>query len=292
MKKSLSYHLVSFVLKLKGIKKTFSTDPVDYKKIRKEDVKIPKGSFFKKQKRFTVLDTTITEVLSKEGTNKLILFIHGGAFISGPAEHHWNTIKKLHKHTEYTIWLCDYPKAPESQIDVISNNIDAVYKKALESYQPENIVLLGDSVGGTLSFALVQRLIKNQKEVPSKIIAISPVMDATLSNPRIMEFDKKDPMLSKKGILSAKKMCANNKDLTDLKISPIYGSFDRFPKTLLFLGENDIMYPDQEILVEKLKESNITFRAIVGKQMPHIWILLPFLKEGKIALKELLKELN
>ncbi len=292
MKKSLSYHLVSFVLKLKGIKKTFSTDPVDYKKIRKEDVKIPKGSFFKKQKRFTVLDTTITEVLSKEGTNKLILFIHGGAFISGPAEHHWNTIKKLHKHTEYTIWLCDYPKAPESQIDVISNNIDAVYKKALESYQPENIVLLGDSVGGTLSFALVQRLIKNQKEIPSKIIAISPVMEATLSNPRIMEFVKKDPMLSKKGILSAKKMCANNEDLKDLKISPIYGSFDGFPKTLLFLGENDIMYPDQEILVEKLKESNITFRAIVGKQMPHIWILLPFLKEGKIALKELLKELN
>ncbi len=270
----------------------FSTDPVDYKKIRKEDVKIPKSSFFKKQKRFTVLDTTVTEVLSKEGTNKLILFIHGGAFISGPAEHHWNTIRKLHKHTVYTIWLCDYPKAPESQIDVISNNIDAVYKKALESYQPENIVLLGDSVGGTLSFALVQRLIKNQKEIPSKIIAISPVMDATLSNPRIMEFDKKDPMLSKKGILSAKKMCANNKDLTDLKISPIYGSFNGFPKTLLFLGENDIMYPDQEILVEKLKESSITFRAIVGKQMPHIWVLLPFLKEGKIALKELLKELN
>ncbi|TCI90766.1 alpha/beta hydrolase fold domain-containing protein [Tenacibaculum sp. M341] len=292
MKKSLSYHLVSFVLKLKGIKKMFSTDPVDYKKIRKEDVKIPKSSFFKKQKRFTVLDTTVTEVLSKEGTNKLILFIHGGAFISGPAEHHWNTIRKLHKHTVYTIWLCDYPKAPESQIDVISNNIDAVYKKALESYQPENIVLLGDSVGGTLSFALVQRLIKNQKEIPSKIIAISPVMDATLSNPRIMEFDKKDPMLSKKGILSAKKMCANNKDLTDLKISPIYGSFNGFPKTLLFLGENDIMYPDQEILVEKLKESSITFRAIVGKQMPHIWVLLPFLKEGKIALKELLKELN
>ena len=46
--------------------------------------------------------------------------------------------------------------------------------------------------------------------------------------------DKSDPMLSKKGALSAKEMASENGDLKNLNISPIYGEFRGFPKTVLF----------------------------------------------------------
>ena len=290
MKRSFSYTIVAMVFKLKGLKKIFSSSPIDYKRLRKEDVKQPKGSFYKKNATlFTVLETTITEITSKSNSEKLLLFFPGGAFVSGPAKHHWDTLKKLHKKTEYTIWLCDYPKAPEHKISQISMNIDEVYAEAIKKYNHNNIVIMGDSVGGTLAIALLQRLINQQKELPLKSILISPVLDASMTNSAI---DTLDIMLAKVGVLSAKQMCAEDNDLKAPEISPIYGSFVGFPETILCIATQDIMCPDEELMVEELKVNNINHKVIYGEGMPHIWPLLPVLKEGKIALNEIITNLN
>jgi acetyl esterase/lipase len=294
MKQSFTFYLTHWVIKLKGLKKLFSEDPINFKKIRKEDVFKPKGSFFKRniKRRFQVLKTEVTEVRHSDNSNKLILFVHGGAFISGPAKHHWETIKTIVKATDYTIWLCNYPKAPEHKIIEISENIEAVYDQATEEFDSENIILLGDSVGGTLVTALTQRLIKNNKSLPKQLQLVSPVMDASLSNPDIDKYDVIDPMLSKKGIFSAKKMCAGDVSLKDPIISPIYGSFKGFPETILFLAENDIMYPDGIELKDILQKEEVSFKVIHGENMPHIWPFLPIMKESSISLKQLISLLN
>ncbi|GAA3510800.1 alpha/beta hydrolase [Aquimarina addita] len=294
MKQSFTYYLALLVIKLKGLKKNFSQDPVPYKTIRKEDVYQPKGKSFKENiiKSFKISGSSITEIGQKSSSDKLLLFIHGGAFICGPGQHHWDTIKTIAKETDYIIWMCNYPKAPEHTISKISENIDSIYKTALQNYQPSQISLIGDSVGGTLITALTQRLIANKKETPNILILVSPVMDASISNPDIDKVDQKDPMLSKVGLLSAKKMCAENGNLKDVMISPLYGSFEQFPDTILFLAENDITYPDQKLMVTKLKEANIPMKLIEGKNMPHIWPFLPVMKEAKVALITIINLLN
>jgi len=98
-------------------------------------------------------------------------------------------------------------------------------------------------------------------------------------------------MLSKIGVLSAKKMCAENNDLKNVMISPLYGSFEKFPKTFFFLAESDITYPDQQLAVEKMIASKVDTEVIVGENMPHIWPLLQVMKEGKLALREIIKRL-
>ena len=175
--------------------------------------------------------------------------------------------------------------------------VDFIAKTKLELVvnddEVENIVkLIGDSVGGTLIAGLTQRLIKNNIALPQSIILVSPVMDASLSNKAIDEIDRIDAMLSKKGVLSAKKMCAGDLELKNVMISPLYGSFSKFPKTVLFIAENDITYPDQQLAVIKLKEENIDLEIIEGEKMPHIWPFLPVMKEAKIALKQIIERLN
>ena len=290
MKRSFSYTIVALVFKLKGLKKIFSSSPIDYKRLRKEDVKKPKGSFYKKKSLiFTVAETTITKIKSRNKSDKVLLFFPGGAFVSGPTKLHWDALKKIHKETDYNIWLCDYPKAPEHKITQISKNIDAVYKLALQNYLSEKIIVMGDSVGGTLAIALLQRLINQQKELPLKNILISPVLDASMTNSAI---GKLDIMLAKVGVLSAKQMCAENNDLKAPIISPIYGSFTNFPETIVCIATQDIMCPDEELMIKKLKANNINYKVIYGEGMPHIWPLLPFLKEGKEALNKIILELN
>lgn len=293
MKQSISYYLTLWVIKLKGIKKTLSKSPVDVQKMRKEDVHQPKGKFFRQYARtFQVLDTVVTEVDVNKNADQLLLFIPGGAFISGPAPHHWDTTKTIAQNTPHTIWICDYPKAPEHKIGEMAKNIDAIYAKALEHYPAHNITLMGDSAGGSLATSLTQRLVINGTALPKKVILISPVMDARMSNPAIAVLDANDPMLSKAGILSAKQMCAGEVDLQNPMISPLHGSFEGFPPTALFLGQRDIMYADEKLAEAKMKEAGIDLQVFEGENMPHIWPFLPVMKEAKVALNQIISEIG
>ena len=281
-------------IKLKGIKRNFSEDPINFKKIRREDIHRPGGPFFKKYllRTFEISNSLISEIAFNKDADNLLIFIHGGAFISGPAQHHWDSVKEIAKNSNHKIWMCDYPKAPENQIDHISENIDAIYAAALKSHQANQIAIIGDSVGGTLATALIQRLILKNVELPHKLILITPVMDSSMTNPKIETLEEVDPMLSKKGVLSAKRMCAGNKDLNDPMLSPLFGNFKGFPTTVLFLAQNDIMYPDGKLAEIEMKKNKVDIEVIDGKYMPHIWPLLPVMKEANIALKEVIKTLN
>ena len=294
MNKSLTFHITLFIIKLKGLKKDFSKDPIDFKKIRKADIHCPTSKFFGHHhiRNFEVCNSSVTEICRNKNTDKLLIFIHGGAFIAGPAQHHWDVIREISKQTDHTIWMCDYPKAPENKISTISENIDSIYSAALKEYQPNQISCIGDSVGGTLVTTLIQRLIRKNIELPQKIILVSPVMDATMSNSEIDKIDITDPMLCKRGVLSAKKMCSENNDLKSPMISPLYASFEHFPRTILFLAENDITYPDQILALKKLTKAGANVETIIGKEMPHIWPFLPIMKEANLALKQIIKMLK
>ena len=294
MKLNFAYGIVKFILRVRGVKELFRHDPIDYKKLRKDDVKDASGRFFKKQglNIFNISKTKITEFRNDSSSSKLVLYVHGGGYISGPTQLHWNAIKEILKRTEHSIWMCDYPKAPEHKINLISDQIDRVYASAQQKYPTKQIILIGDSVGGSLITALVQRLVKQQQRLPAKLILISPVMDASMTNPEIDAIDEIDPMLSKVGLLSAKKMCAENEDVSHVLISPINGSFENFPKTFLFLATDDITYPDQKIFIERLSAAKVDHHIIEAENMPHIWPILPVMNESKTALKEIIRILE
>lgn len=293
MAKSLTYYLTLLAIKCKGLKKNFSQSPINYAALRKDDVHVPKSTFFKtRSSSFVVAGTSITEIKSSSDPSKLLIFLHGGAFVSGPSQHHWDSIEKIAKSTAHTIWLCNYPKAPEHKISEISDNIDVVYQFAAGKFNLADISLIGDSVGATLTVSLVQRLIKNGIGLPSILLLISPVMDATMENPEIQKIERKDSMLARKGVLSAKQMCSDDGNLKNTLISPLFGSFTGFPTTFLFLAENDITYPDQVLLSFELKKAKVEHTIIFGAGMPHIWPLLPVMKESKAALHKVIAILN
>lgn len=290
-------HITFLVLKIMGIKNNFSQDPIDYSKIRKSDIKSPPKSFYNKfNVAEKVLSSTNITIISntKDNTNekRLILFIPGGAFISGPAQHHWSTLEKIVEKTDVPIWLVDYPKSPEHDILYINQNIDEVYSAALKKIDSNKIILIGDSVGATLIMSLVQRLIHKNEKVPSKLILITPVFDSSMSNKEIDEIDKEDPMLSKIGILSAKKMCAQKLELKNPMISPLYGNFNGFPKTILFVGGKDIMCPDAILGSKKMEQSGVELELMYEPEMPHIYPLLPLMTESKKALSNIISKIN
>ncbi len=292
--KSITFYLTIAVIRFLGIKKNFTPETMNDLVLRKDDIHTPKNKFFKsfQTQIYTIKETKITEIKKENHSPKLLMFIHGGAFVSGPSKFHWDSLKKIAKMTRYTVWMCDYPKAPEHKISQISANIDAVYQLATEKFNTNNIVIMGDSAGGALSMALIQRLILSKNKLPSQLILISPVLDASYENPNIDVIDKKDPILSKKGLIRASEMCVEDGDLKNLDLSPLFGSFIGFPTTTLFMAENDVTYPDQLLLCKKLEQAKITHSVISGMGMPHDWPLIPVMKEAKTAFHKIVEILN
>jgi hypothetical protein len=60
----------------------------------------------------------------------------------------------------------------------------------------------------------------------------------------------------------------------------------------LYLAENDITFPDQLIFSSKLNIEKIDNQIHIGKEMPHIWPLLPVMKEAKVALNQIIKNIK
>lgn len=288
---SLTSKLVRLVLKLKGIKKIFAHDPILYQKLRKEDIhqapkRLLKGT---NSSSFTLLKSKVTVVEAQQApaSNYLLLFFPGGAFVSGPNATAWLSLGTLVSKTGVTGWLVDYPKAPEHQLPEVGENVEAIYTKALEQYAPECIFLMGDSAGGQVILSLTQRLIQKGLPLPQQLIAVSPIMDMSVDNPAIAAVDPLDPMLSKAGVHSANQMAVGQGDLKDPQFSPLYGDFEGFPPVTIFLAEQDILYPDACLGVEKMKAAGVEVQDIVGKEMFHVWPFMPLMKEGVEALGQI-----
>jgi acetyl esterase/lipase len=294
MRNSISFYLVLLVLKLKGKKRLFSQVPLDVRGLRRDDVKVPRGTFYKSNavRNFEVDGFKVTALETESLGGRLMIYLHGGAFVSGPGQHHWDTIKKIHKDTGINIWLVDYPKAPEYTVDKANKVIDALYQKALEVYTGKDIILMGDSAGGNLCISLTQRIIRAKIDKPALLILVSPVIDASFSNPAIKAIDPLDPILSIDGVRSANELFAGNKALTDPTLSPIFESLEGFPKVIMYVGDRDICAPDEIEFAKELKAQRVDLDLIREQEMIHIWPLLPVMKEASIALNDLIEKLK
>ena len=62
MKQSFSYYLILLVIRLKGLKKHFSQDPIDFKKIRKEEL----------EKLYKLFNPIISEYMKQNSVNILM----------------------------------------------------------------------------------------------------------------------------------------------------------------------------------------------------------------------------
>lgn len=291
---SLLYPLVINGLKLIGPKKIFKQAPMPYQKMRKYDRKSPSGGMRRKFEIGTrqIAETPITTLRPKGLTTAQatghVLLIPGGAFVSGPAKHHWDSLATILPAARRTAWMVDYPKGPETKLEAIHRNLDAVYAAAAGEFGAGKLALIGDSAGGNLIMTLVQRLVAAQEALPEQLILITPMFDASMENPDIEQVDRFDPMLSKPGAHSAHEMTAGKIPLKDPAFSPLFGTFEGFPTTTLYLGERDILCPDGVLGAQKMQAAGIKLNTITGKHMPHIYPLLPVLKEARQARQEMI----
>lgn len=233
--------------------------------------KIPK----KITEEYQVVETTfqnrkIFEIAPKEGAKKekVIFYLHGGSFMGKLEQYHWKFCKDLIEETGFRMIVPDYPLAPKYNYQEVFSMLEPVYEQVAEKYGAENIILLGDSSGGGVALALEQLLGKKDKEVPSKLILISPWLDSKLENPERKQI--KDPIL-KEWKLRIASFAYRGKD--NYLANPIKGPMDKLKNVIIYTGTKDMLNPDVHLLKEKANKYGDNIEIRETKEAVHIWIL-------------------
>lgn len=106
----------------------------------------------------------------------------------------YKLIEDLPFATDYFIPV--YPLAPNKSFADIYNHCYAAYQEILQHYDPEDVILLGDSAGGTLVLNVLQNLATDFPErLPKAAVLISPWLDGHLDIPVAKSYQKKDKMI-------------------------------------------------------------------------------------------------
>lgn len=209
---------------------------------------------------------------------KVILYLHGGAYVGEIESEHWEFIEKIIQDTGATVIIPDYPLSPKYTYKDVFNMIEPLYKKILEKVDTKNLILMGDSAGGGMGLALLEKVTTENEEqnddiLPSKTILISPWLDVRLTNKKIDEVQKNDKELNKEKLKLAGIAYAGNDGINNYLVNPIDGDISKLKNVTIFTGTYDILNPDTEELEKKAKEQNVDIKIKEYETAGHIWIV-------------------
>ena len=219
-----------------------------------------------------------------DSTERLVIYLHGGIYVNEIRLPHIIFCDKLAKKVNACVFAPIYPLAPNHSYEETYEIVEKLYDYLLTLKKP--VIIIGDSAGGGLSAAFSEHLAVKNKPQPENLILISPWVDVSMSGDYDVEFD---PMLGVDGLRKMGETWAGNLDPKDYKVSPLFGQVSKLPKTTLFVGTHEIIYPDVVKFHNKLKDNGVEAELIVGDEMTHVYPIYPLVPESKEAFRKIVE---
>lgn len=192
----------------------------------------------------------------------VLVFYHGGCFVSGDLETHDRQMRLLANLGRSLVIAVDYRLAPEHVYPAAHQDaIKAAHlvREHASSWggNPENISLAGDSAGGHLAFVTCLRLKAEGKWLPKRQILIYPMLDANGTSDSYHTYGD-DYIVTKDMLLSGFKAYLGDLSPNHPEASPLYrGDFAGLPETHILTAEFDPLVDEGEELYRRLLEAGV-----------------------------------
>jgi acetyl esterase/lipase len=151
--------------------------------------------------------------------------------------------------------------------------VHEVYGQLAAENPPQGIALVGDSAGGGLALGLAQELL--DESALRRLVLLSPWLDLTLSHPELDEVGRRDPWLSKPGLLEAAAVWAGGDDPILPRLSPGNGPLEELPPTTVLVGTHELCLPDSTDFVTAARKAGVEADLTVVDGALHVYPLLP-----------------
>ena len=228
--------------------------------------------------------------------HKLILYLHGGAFIYPPVFFHWRFLHDLCVRTHCDALLPVYPKSPEYDCEYSVKTLLEYYKNISESKRYDEIHLVGDSAGACLCLVLAQEAHKNGWQKPTTTTLLSPCVDLSHTKEKeMLALQDRDSMLQYDRIVILNAIWQGRLSATHSWVSPVFGDFSGVDNLSVYYGSDEILKPDDLFLKETYEKTGKTGRFLEYEGMFHTFAMFPipngfkatkkiaaFIKEGRL----------
>lgn len=233
-------------------------------------------------------------VLPADGTRRVVLYMHGGAFVSCGANTHGRLVTQLSKYADSPVLVVEYRMIPKNSIaDAVDDCYDSYRWLRRQGYQPEQIVLAGDSAGGYLSLALAERLLDEDEE-PAAIVAMSPLMQIAKEPKQAHPNIHKGAMFPPKAFDAFVDLinAAARRDRTPGRngevLEPLEHVEPGLPRMLIHVSGSEVLLHDAQLAAKLLAAAGVPVELRVWPGQIHVFqIAAPFVPEATRSLRQI-----
>jgi acetyl esterase/lipase len=233
-------------------------------------------------------------VLPADGKRRVVLYMHGGAFLTCGVNSHSRIASSLSKYADSPVLVVNYRLIPKHSVGMaVDDCYDAYSWLRLRGYEPDQIVLAGDSAGGYLALTLAQRL-QAEGEVPAALVAISPLLQLAKEPKQAHPNIRTDAMFPAKAFDALLGLVAHAaaKNVVDGESEELYEPLDRIepglPRTMIHVSGSEVLLHDARLAARRLAAAGVPTEVHVWRGQIHDFQLAaPLVPEANRSLRQL-----
>lgn len=200
-----------------------------------------------------------------------VVYLHGGGYVHPLTVDYWRLVRSLLRVPAEVV-VPTYPLAPSHQVDDVLPRLVALVAEKVRAPDALPVALMGDSAGGALVLSVAMVLRDAGRELPSRLVALSPWLDARLLDPGVADLESTDPMLDESGLRVAGRWWAGQRGLSDWRVSPVEGDLAGLPPVDVLIGDHDILRPAVDRLAERARDVDTMVHVREWTAMFHVWM--------------------
>jgi len=218
---------------------------------------------------------------------RVLIFFHGGGYCSGSILSHRRMVTEAGRAAGTRTLAVGYRLAPEHPFPAALDDALTVWRYVRnQGVAAKRIAIGGDSAGGGLTVALINRLRNAREELPGCAWLVSPWTDLTMSGETLTTKDAIDPIIHK-GYLGelADAYLPAETDRKDPQISPLYADLKGLPPMLIQVGSAETLLADATRFAAAAGAADVPVTLEIWPHMIHAWHLWnAHLEPGRRAL--------
>lgn len=222
------------------------------------------------------------------GSDRVILYFHGGGFMSCGLRTHRRLIARISAASGVPALSIAYRQIPRTNLAGSVADCVTAYRHLLDhGHTADQIIVSGDSAGGFLSFAAPLKAIDEGLPAPGSIVALSPLTDlddaVKLEHENLM-LDAYIPGM-RFDIISKHLL----KDMVpDPLHSPVNGDLAKLPPVLIHVGSTEILRHDAQLMTDRLAAAGVPATLTIWEGQPHVFqVFADLCPEGHTAIAEI-----
>lgn len=233
-------------------------------------------------------------VLPADGSRRVIVYLHGGAFLTCGANSHGRLVEALSKFADSPILVVNYRLLPKNSVGMALDDCQDAYRWLRQrGYEPDQIVLAGDSAGGYLALTLAQRLLE-EGEDPAALVAISPLLQLAKEPKQAHPNIETDAMFPAGAFDALAELVAGaaQKNVVDGKPEEIYEPLEHIkpglPRTLIHVSGSEVLLHDARLAASRLAAVGVPAEVRVWPGQIHDFQLAaPMVPEATRSLRQI-----